>query len=431
MAKYFNYIYPLVVVVSLGLLSGACSDEFPIGGDVGSGESAEVQFLVKTSGNVSVQLSSRAGGDSEIDPRDYFPVGNDFIANQSRIRVCSVDRNPGSLNRLPDYDQPYTDGNNPTRYHEYICQTKKFYEEYSDFVCYENAIPLKWDEVDEQTGEVKLNTGNILRTTVGGGYYLFAAKYPFTYERPGTRELLAVKEDQTYDPTKASHYGFYAANLMLNDIRLCYKMFGRDNFREPIRLDFYHSLCMLVVNVEVPLYMATDGLGFTHENIVSNSLAMSIENIGCNYTPQYDPAYDKDDYVEVITQTDELGTIRMFHTPNFSNPANTDYTAGFLSKESYWDRTEDHEANPVPVRWVQFCAIVPPQNLSDANAYIRFEIGGKKYRCSLSGSPAIPLEQTHVTIVTLYIPRGDSDPVIIGAKLKDWERKRTPIISLQ
>ena len=431
MAKYLNHIYLGAIAVSSGLLLAACSDELPVSGAARQGESSEVRFQVRTSDGVSVQLSSQAGEDSGIDPRDCFPVGDDFIAGRSRIRVCSVDRNPGSSYRLPDYDRPYADRSNPTRYHEYICQTKKPYEEYSDFVCYDNAIPLKWDDVDERTGEVILNTGNILRTTVGGGYYLFAAMYPLTYERPGNDKSLAVNENQTYETDVAKKYDFYSANLMLNDIRLCYKMFGRDNFREPIRLDFYHSLCMLVVNVEVPLYMAADGLGFTHESIVSNPLAMSLENIGRNYTPQYDPAYDNDDYVEVITDTDELGTIRMFRTPNFSNPANTDYAAGFSPEESYWDRAEDHEANPVPVRWMQFCAIIPPQNLSDANAYIRFRIGGKTYRCGLSGTPAIPLEQTHATTVTLYIPRGDSDPVIIGAKLKEWERKRTPIISLQ
>lgn len=431
MAKYLNHICSLVTTISLGLLPGACSDESPVSGDAGSRKSAEVQFLVKTSGNVSVQLSSRADENAETDPRDYFPAGNDFIETKSRIRVCSVDRNPGSPHRLPDYDHSYTDRNNPTRYHEYVCQKKKFYDEYSDFVCYKDAKPLKWDDVDDQTGQVIEESGNILRTTVGGSYYLFAAMYPFTYTRPGTGELLAVREDQTYNLNIAKEYGNYAANLLINDIRLCQKMFGRDYFRSPIRLDFFHSLCMLVVNVEVPLFLASDGLGFTPESIVSNQLEMSVENIGRFYSPQYNPAYDRDDYVEVITNKELLGTIRMFHSPNFSNPANTDYTTGFKLEEAYWDRAEDHKGNPVPVRWMQFCAIVPPQNLSETDVYIRFEIGGKKYRCSLSGTPAIPLEQTHVTTVTLYIPRGDSDPIIVGAKLKDWERKRTPIISLQ
>lgn len=433
MRKYSIHIYTWTAFLILGMFMGACSEETPFSSGSGDDTSSEVRFLVQTVGNGSVEVSSRAGEeDVEVsDPRECFPVGYDFTQGKSRIRVCSVSRDPGSSYSNPDMDNPYTE-EKPTGYHEYICTQKEEYEQYSVFTGYEESTPLKWDEVNED-GTVKENTGNIIRTNSNGGYYMYAAMFPYLYAPTGsTMEKRVVDKDQTYNSGDMAKYGHYAAHLLMNDLRLCYKMFGRDHFREPIRLDFYHTLCMLVVNVEIPLFNEKDATGFTEEAIVAAD-KMSINNIYREFKANYTKAYDRDDYVEVSpytvaeTERETDRHIDMFHTPNFGNPTKT---GEFATEDAYWRQDTDHTGAASPVVWTQFCAILPPQQPGE-NSYISFEIGGRKYRCGLYGQPAIPLRQTYVTTLTLYIPRGESDPVIVGAHLKDWKRLHTPIISLQ
>lgn len=438
MMKFYNYISLFAAVLLFGLLAFSCSDESTV---VGTSDSQDVKFQVKISDGVSVHAGTRAEGEEEESIFDRFPVGVDFREGNSRIRVCSVDRSPSSVNYQPNYNMPYEDRSNPTRYHEYICQKRNEYEEYSDFVSHGNAVPLRWDDVNETTGERVDGTGNILRTNVDGGFYLFAAMYPYTYERPvrNGENVLSVNSDQTYSSKDYSEKGHYAANLLVNDIRLCQKMYGYDHFRLPIRLDFFHSLCMLVVNVKIPLFQQSDGLGFEKAEILNynDPPTMQINRVGLHYKPNYEIAYDKDDAVSVSAFTEEdvagLENIKMFHTPNFSSPDKTDPST-FKIEDSYYETTETNEGVDVPVMWMQYCAILPFQQLTDANtdAHILFKVGGKNYRCDFSKiSASVRLEQGHVTIVTMYIPRGDSDPVLVGAQLKEWEHKRTPIVSLQ
>lgn len=426
MAKYTRHIHTIAAALLSGLSLAACSDkiadELPGGDD---GNASLVQFEVKTSGSdIVVRTTARANAD--FDPRNYFPLGNDFIENTSRIRVCSVDRNAGSQNRHPNYDAPYESRDtDPTAYHEYICQKRFPYEDYSYFSTYGDAIALKWDDVGSD-GKVIENSGNILKNEADGGYYVFAAMYPFTYQRPGSGTELAVKEDQTYHADTVRKYGHFAADLLLNDIRLCQRQFGRDKFRTPIRLDFNHSLCLLVVNVEVPRYLPLDGLGFKDEDLADNPPKMQLEHVTITYSPDYDKSYDRDDHIIVRAGKDATKTIRMFHTPNFANPN----SEGFTSEDTYWDQEQDHAGVVTPVKWMQFCAIVPPVRTLDGTR-LHFEICGKKYNYAMSSGSAILFEQGCVTTLTLYIPRGESDPVLIGAKLNDWGSKRTPVIPLQ
>lgn len=440
MMKFYNYISLFAAAFLFGLLAFSCSDESPVVGTFGS---QDVKFQVKISDGVSVHTGSRAGGEEENSIFDRFPVGFDFREGRSLINVCSVDRSPGSKNYEPDYNYAYTideKDSHPTRYHQYICQTRREYEEYSDFVSYEDAVPLQWDKVNEETGERIDGTGNILRTN-DGGFYLFAAMYPYTYKRPlkSGENVLSVNSDQTYDKAIGEDNGHFAAKLLVNDIRLCQKMYGYDHFRLPIQLDFFHSLCMLVVNVKIPLYKETDGLGFYKTDVlnINNPPTMSINSVGLHYKPHYEIAYDKNDAVSVSVVLDDdkagLENIRMFHTPNFSKPDKTD-PSNFKIEDYYYETTEEYEGEEVPVLWMQYCAILPFQQLTDANTDVNilFTIAGKKYRCHFSKiSEPVKLEQGHVTIVSMYIPRGESDPILIGARLKDWERKRTPIVSLQ
>lgn len=432
MAKTFMQIYRWAAVLAWGVLACSCSDDGEFSGNGENEQSSEVQFLVKTVGNGSVNVSSRAGEDEidMADPRNNFPRGYDFIQDRSRIRVCSVSRDPNTNFGVPDMDNPYEETKkNYAGYHEYICKQYIPYEDYSIFNTYENAEPLIWDNVKED-GTVEPNTGNILRTSVGGGYYMYAAMFPYVYQplEGSTINNRAVAEDQTYKPVEVE--GYYAANLLVNDFRLCYKMFGRDKFREPIRLDFYHTLCMLVVNVEIPRYDVTDGTGFTDEAI-ANADEMTLNDVYRCFKPNYTKAYDQNDFVEVSATQVEGATARkvqMFHTPNFSAPKKE---KDFEVTDRFWEQDKDHDDKDSKVAWTQFCAILPPQQFSDVNSYISFEIGGRRYRCNLAGNPAIPLRQTYVTTITLYIPRGESDPVIIGAHLNDWEKHHTPIIPLQ
>lgn len=430
MAKSFIHIYRWAILLA-GVLVSACSDELPSNGDTEEETSSEVQFLVKMVGNGSVNVSTRAGEDEVdlSDPRNNFPIGQDFREGISLIRVCSVCRDANSLNFLPDMNNAFRETTNPTGFHEYICQQRVDFGNYSVFNAYKDAIPLKWDVMGDN-GQVA-EKGNIIRTEAGGGYYMFAAMFPFVYgpSEGSTMENRFVADDQTYKKDVAKDHGYYAANLLINDFRLCHKMFGRDQFRQPIRLDFHHALCMLVVNVEIPLFNALDGTGFSEVQIAAAD-AMSINNVYCRFKPNYDLTYDRDDCVEVSTSavTQERESIQMFHSPNFAHPEKTD---GFVPEDAFWLQHEDHEGNPSNVVWTQFCVILPPQSFSDTNSYISFNIGDKKYQCSLAGTPAIPLQQTYVTTLTLYIPREESDPVIIGAHLNDWEQYRTPIIPLQ
>lgn len=442
MVMTFRQIYIGATVLVGGLLVGACSEEVPFNAPTEEETSSEAQFLVKTVGNGSVDLSTRANAVDLNDFRNNFPLGYDFIEGKSRIRVCSVTRNGDDPNRVPEMDIPFDNmTTHPTGYHEYICQKRIEYSEYSIFNTYKpeggtEAVPLKWDELDEN-GNVKPNTGNILKTDVGGGYYMYAAMFPYLYKpvEESTQDRRMVNEDQTYKDTDKANFGHYAANLLMNDIRLCYKMFGRDKFREPIRLDFYHTLCLLVVNVEIPIFNPEDGTGFEIKDILQTK-EMTLNEVYRCFKPNYTKGYDENDYVEV-SPTDveeskrEYGTIRMFHTPNFTVPNNTAEPSDepFKETDAYWERAVDHTGKSSHVAWTQFCAILPPQQLE--KAYADFNIGTKKYRCYLSGNPSIPLQQTYVTTVTLYIPREESDPVIIGAHLKDWEKHRTPIIPLQ
>lgn len=432
MAKTFKQLYRWTIVLA-GVLASACSDEIPSNGDAEEETSSEVQFLVKTAGNGTVNLSSRAG-EGEIgpsDPRNNFPIGRDFIEGRSRIRVCCVSRDPNTPYASPDMDNAFVDMEHyPTGFHEYICSKREEYGTYSIFNAYNESVPLKWDLMNAD-GSVK-EQGNIIRTEAGGGYYMYAAMFPFVYgPLPGsTQDSRAVSTDQTYHPDDLTTHGYYAANLLMNDFRLSHKMFGRDQFRQPIRLDFYHILCMLVVNVELPIFNALDGTGFSTEAIAAAN-TMSINNVYCRFKPNYDQTYDRDDYVEVSSsavESQNLESIQMFHTPNFACPDKLD---GFVQTDAFWKQSVDHDNKPSDVAWTQFCVILPPQSFSDTDAYLSFEIGGQKYRCSLAGTPAIPLQQTYVTTLTLYIPREESDPVIIGAHLNDWEQYRTPIIPLQ
>lgn len=432
MEKIFRQLYRGAMALVGAVLVTACSDELPSHGDAEDTASSEVQFLVKSAG--SVNISTRAGDE---DPRNHFPIGRDFIEGRSRIRVCSVSRDPNTDKGLPDMDNAFVSmDEHPTGFHEYICSQRIEYGEYSIFNAYEDkknnkkAVPLKWD-VMNANGTVK-EAGNIIRTEAGGGYYMYAAMFPFVYGplEGSTQNSRAVSIDQTYDKTVAATHDYYAANLLMNDFRLCHKMFGRDQFRQPIRLDFYHILCMLVVNVELPIFNALDGTGFSTEAIAAAN-TMSINNVYCRFKPNYDQTYDRDDYVEVSSsavESQNLESIQMFHTPNFACPDKLD---GFVPTDAFWKQSVDHDNKPSDVAWTQFCVILPPQSFSDTDAYLSFEIGGQKYRCSLAGTPAIPLQQTYVTTLTLYIPREESDPVIIGAHLNDWEQYRTPIIPLQ
>lgn len=433
MVKNFMQKYTWVMVLACGVLAGACSEDVPTIRENGEETSSEVQFRVKTVGNESVSVTSRAGDDDPLIPRNNFPQCVDFIEEKSRIRVCSVDRNPETEYGEPDMDTPYlSDTDKPTYFHEYICNEKVDYDQYSIFTSYKDSKPLRWDDVDE-FGNVIEGSGNILKTSVAGGYYLYAIMFPYRYVpfEGSVNGRRFVSENQTYQSTDLALHGHFAANLLKNDVRLCYKMFGRDKFREPIRLDFYHSLCMLVVNVELPRFNKEDGTGFTDEEIL-NAKSMSVNNIYRSYKANYTKAYDQNDPVEVSVYSGSdaiFGKVDMFHTPNFSNFS--DKEGPFEEEDAIWNQDVDHTGAASSVAWTQFCAILPPQRLSDSDPYISFEIGGKKFRCKLSGYPAVPLQQTYVTTLTLYIPREESDPIIIGAHLNDWVKHRTPIIPLQ
>lgn len=445
MAKNLMQIYIGAAILAGGILASSCEKDMQPIGDFGNGtspSSSEAQLMVKTVGNRSLDVTTRA---DESDPRNNFPVGYDFIKDKSRIRVCSVSRDPNTDFNVPNMDNAFVAKSSdnpgiPNGYHEYICQDKKDYEEYSIFNVYNGDTykgeALIWDKLDAN-GNVIENSGNILRTTVGGGYYMYAAMFPYTYVPTGTIDGRSVNENQTYNPDDITDNGHYAANLLKNDIRYCYKMFGRDKFRDVIRLDFYHSLCMLVVNVEIPVYNEQDGTGFNFEDI-KKANSMTLNNVFTCFKPNYTKDYDQNDFVEVSAydvENREFTSVQMFHTPNFRNPSNI--TGPFNPEDAYWwgEDVVDHDGKPSNVVWTQFCAIIPPQRLTEENpsdnSYLDFEIGGRTYRCSLGGTPAIPLEQTYVTTLTLYIPRGETDPIIIGAHLNDWAKHRTPVIPLQ
>lgn len=358
-------------IVPLLLLLGGCSF-------------SEVELSPTTEDRSSVGFSAsivggtdnltRADGDTDAgtDTEDpdtearFWETNADKYMNTSFPDGCKIKIFNSASYSIPDYSKENGDG-------IYLYERKGDHK-------YE-SIPASYfhfEPVEENEG---FHWNNLKPTS---SYYIFEAAY-----FPGNKYFSKVETQQTIKSLKE------------NDLLLAYHRQLLSNYGDEIKLTFHHVFCMIQVKVTLPVSQRTTGVaGFPKDALQKVYLRDMIPDYDIHYT-----AVINNDGCRLVTaRGDEKADIEMCQ----------------VYKDDCPYQAEDG------TRWQDYlyCAIIPPQKLSDNTDFIRFKIKTNNNKTEVykfsRNEGNLSLNQEYITRLNVVFDKALWEPIVLSANVTPW-----------
>ena len=262
------------------------------------------------------------------------------------------------------------------------------------------------------------------------------------YSTGTSTDVFAALFAQTYDEKNAqtiSEEQNTANNMINNDVLLAWHtVTNSERQNQYFQLKLYHIYSMLAVEVEIPIYDPTDGLGF--DETPTGGETLRIDN-GNPDTP-----LTADSPIDRLEVTGQLLTVKFNNgtlsdaSPNATvnnsegqEPKNINMCLLAVSPPEE-DKNPAYAGKGFKIQKYLYACILPASNASSetaSNTAIRLTIKNplngttETYTCNMFNTPtgntgSFTLGQGRITMLDLTLARGAKNPVLVTGKVLPW-----------
>lgn len=263
------------------------------------------------------------------------------------------------------------------------------------------------------------------------------------YSVNGSTDVFAALFAQTYDATTAqtiSQNQNTANDIINNDVLLAWHSVNNtDRQKQYFTLQLYHVYSMLAVEVEIPIYDPTDGLGFDETPTKGETLRIDdSENPNTPLTT--DSPIQKlevtDQRLKVIFGNGQLqNAIPSVKINDSEEQEPQDINMCLLAvSPPEEDKNPAYADKGFKIQKYLYACILPASNASSgtaSNTAVRLTIKNplngttETYTCNTFNAPAgssdaFTLVQGTITLLDLTLARGAKNPVLVTGKVLPW-----------
>ncbi len=216
-----------------------------------------------------------------------------------------------------------------------------------------------------------------------------------------------------------------------SDLLLAFKTHNINEFEEPIRLKFHHSLSMLDVRVEVPVYdpgSRENGEETRPSGYKTGDVRMSMTNVPTGFTINTGTEKNSDVLVDVIADTKTVAD----EIPMFRYYMEDEDKEGDDAGHEGSDGTEEGPAPTVSrYRTYGFCGILPPAlpgtGLPLLRLHLKDPLTGKDEAYVYipdqdPGSGGLALSGEKISVLRLKLSRSMKRMLVLSARVEPWNK---------
>lgn len=346
--KYITYI-------TIPFLVSCESDEKRM--DITDGKISPVEF--------DLILTRDDNGVPKEDPDDYFKVDEScvLISQQFTSSSTSIDFSEGSRNC---YKYVYNGNKDAT---------------WDSGFNFTSVDPLSWETI-------------YMNGQFNNGFAFAALFFPRDYKY--TTQIVADQRERD---------AFYECDVLGG-------WHKTSQFRERLRFRMFHLMCLLRVNLYVPVFDEESANGIDPDAVVASAI-----NFRTSYAVSF-PDRTSDDFPPKLDATDDV--IQDIFMYELAEPVVIEN----MPIDVYNNIGED------TVRKYSFEMIFPYQTVSGDILRFTLQRGEMSYNYVYNpnrnpGSSSPSFEQGTINQLELYLPRTDNELVLMRAYLKDWNEAKT------
>lgn len=330
------------------------------------------------------------------------------------IRVCNVENNTES----PDFELT------GERTYQYECS--KYVGKFEDTGSDEEDDSVSDNHTTYSEYEFKPHgkDGFYIRNLVddGNNYFRLFAAWWRGYSHP--------KADGTVPAGIAADQSA-REDFLNSDLLMAFVGHNIEAFEEPIRLVFHHSLSMLDVRVEVPVYVPGDK-GGEEESLPSGykmeDVRMSMTNVPTKFTVSSASDINGGELVGVVPTDERVGEIPMYRY-YVEDEDKGDGSPGDTGHEG--EDVKGDESQKSRYRTYGFCGILPPMAVDTEHPLVRLHLKdpltGKEEAyiyipTQEAGSGGLALSGGHISVVRLKLYRSMKEMLVLSAEVEPWEK---------